>query len=109
MLARREGLTAPDRNQFVGLRPANKSERIRAGAHILTRGSKPSLANDQGYVTSVAFSPMLGYWIGLGLLKGGRARHGETVQVWDGLRQFHMLAEVCDPMFYDKEHVKLHG
>jgi sarcosine oxidase subunit alpha len=109
MLARREGLTAPDRNQFVGLRPANKSERIRAGAHILTCGSKPSLANDQGYVTSVAFSPMLGYWIGLGLLKGGRARHGETVQVWDGLRQFHMLAEVCDPMFYDKEHVKLHG
>ena len=109
MLARREGLMAPDRNQFVGLRPVDKSDRIRSGAHILARGSKPSLANDQGYVTSVAFSPMLDYWIGLGLLKRGRQRHGEIVQVWDGLRQYHMLAEVCDPIFYDKEHVKLHG
>ncbi len=109
MLSRREGLVAPDRDQFVGLRPVDTSERIRAGAHVLTQGSKASMADDQGYVTSVAWSPMLGYWIGLGLLKRGRERHGEIVHLWDGLRNFHMLAEVCDPMHYDKENVKLHG
>ena len=52
---------------------------------------------------------MLGRWIGLGLLKRGRERHGETILVWDGLRGIHMLAEVTDPCFYDKEHEKLHA
>ena len=67
------------------------------------------MANDQGYITAVAYSPMLEHWIGLGYLKGGRERLGEIVQIWDGLRNIHMQAEVCDPVFYDKEHVKLHG
>ncbi len=109
MLSKREGLVAPDRDQFVGLRPVDKSDRIRGGVHILTQGTKPSMANDQGYVTSVAWSPMLDCWIGLGLLRSGRERHGEIVHLWDGLRNFHMLAEVCDPMHYDRENVKLHG
>jgi len=109
MLAGREGLTAPDRDQFVGLKPVDKHDRILAGAHILTRGSEPSMANDQGYVTSTAWSPMLGYWIGLGLLKRGRERHGEIVHLWDGLRNIHLRAEVCDPMHYDRENVKLHA
>ncbi len=52
---------------------------------------------------------MLGYWIGLGLLKRGRERHGEIVHLWDGLRNIHLRAEVCDPMHYDRENVKLHA
>jgi sarcosine oxidase subunit alpha len=109
VMAGREAFLRPDRAQFVGLRPLDTSDRIRAGSHLLTRGAEPSMHNDQGYVTSVAFSPMLGQWIGLALLKGGRARHGETVLVWNGLSNVHMLAEVVDPCFYDKEHKKLHG
>jgi len=109
MLAGREGLTAPDRDQFVGLRPVDRHDRLRAGAHILTLDTDPSMANDQGYVTSVAWSPMLGHWIGLGLLKRGRERHGEVVHLWDGLRNIHLRAEVCDPMHYDRENVKLHA
>ena len=109
VMAGREAFQRPDRAQFVGLRPLDRSDRIRAGSHLLTRGSEPSMDNDQGYVTSVAFSPMLGQWIGLGLLKGGSARHGETVLVWNGLSNVHLLAEVVDPCFYDKEHKKLHG
>ena len=37
------------------------------------------------------------------LLKDGRKRVGEVVQVFDGLRNIHMLAEICDPMHFDKE------
>jgi sarcosine oxidase subunit alpha len=109
VMAGREAFHRPDRPHFVGLRPLDRSDRIRSGSHLLARHAEPSIDNDQGYVTSVAFSPMLGQWIGLALLKGGRERHGEIVLVWNGLSKIHMLAEVVDPCFYDKEHKKLHA
>jgi len=67
------------------------------------------LYRDQGYITSVAYSPMLEMWLGLALLKGGRERHGEIVKVFDGLRNIHMYGEICDPVHYDKENRKLHA
>jgi methylglutamate dehydrogenase subunit C len=76
MMAQREGLTDPNRQCVVGIRPVDASDRIRSGAHILKRDDKPSMANDQGYLTSVAWSPMLNMWIGLALVSNGRARHG---------------------------------
>jgi sarcosine oxidase subunit alpha len=109
MMAQREGLVSPDREVVVGIRPVAKTDRLRAGSRLLTRGTRPSLKEDHGYITSVAFSPMLDMWIGLALLKRGRERHGETVQVFDGLRQIHMLAEICEPMHFDKENARLHA
>jgi heterotetrameric sarcosine oxidase alpha subunit len=109
MMATREAFHREDREQFVGLRPVDRKARIRAGAHLLTMGDEPSMANDRGYVTSVAYSPMLEQWVGLGLLKRGRERIGEVVRVWDGLRNEYLDAEVSDPVFYDKEHAKLHA
>ena len=44
---------------------------LRAGSHFLDIGADPTIENDQGYMTSVAYSPMLGHSIGLGLLKRG--------------------------------------
>jgi sarcosine oxidase subunit alpha len=93
----------------VGIRPANKTDRLYSGAHILTKGDAPSLENDQGYVSSVAFSPMLDMWIGLALCKRGRERHGETVQLFDGLRDMHIEAELCEPVHFDKENKRLHA
>ena len=109
MMAGREGLTDPSRPCVVGIRPVDKADKLRSGSHLLTRGVKPSMANDQGYITSVAWSPMLDMWLGLALLKDGRKRIGEVVQVFDGLRNIHMLAEICDPMHFDKENARLHG
>jgi methylglutamate dehydrogenase subunit C len=109
MMAQREGLTRNDREAVVGVRPVGKSDRLRAGAHILTKGEAPSMDNDQGYVSSVAFSPMLDMWVGLALCKRGRERHGEIVQLFDGVRGIHIKAELCDPMHYDKENKKLYA
>jgi len=67
------------------------------------------MANDQGYVSSAAWSPMLNMWIGLALLANGRARHGEVVQVWDGLRGACIMGEICDPVHFDRENKRLHG
>jgi sarcosine oxidase subunit alpha len=108
MMAQRPGLTDANRQCVVGIRPVDRADRIRAGAHILKRDDKPSMANDQGYVTSVAWSPMLGHWIGLALVANGRARHGEIVQVWDGLRGANVEGEICDPVHFDRENKRLH-
>ena len=49
-----------------------------APARISCRAARSATAaNDQGYITSVAFSPTLGHWIGLGLLQYGPQRIGE--------------------------------
>ncbi|AJY46280.1 sarcosine oxidase subunit alpha family protein [Martelella endophytica] len=105
----RDGLTAPGRLQLVGVVPLEKDGMFSAGAHILRSGDAATLENDQGHVTSAAFSPHLGSMIGLALASAGRSRHGEAVVVWDGLRGRSTPARLCDPVFYDPSNEKLHG
>jgi methylglutamate dehydrogenase subunit C len=109
VMAMRQGLTDASRAAVVGIRPRRKGDRLRSGAHLLTLKDRPSMAADQGYISSVAWSPMLGEWIGLALLANGRARHGETMQVFDGLRDYHIEAEICAPCHFDPENARLHG
>jgi len=108
MMAGREGLTDKNRQCVVGIRPVDKSDRLRAGSHLLKKDDPPSMANDQGYISSVAWSPMLNMWLGLALLERGRERHGEVVKVFDGVRNIHMYGEICDPVHFDRENKKLH-
>jgi methylglutamate dehydrogenase subunit C len=109
MMATREGLVDPARQCVVGIKPVDRSDKIRSGAHLLNKNDAPSMAVDQGYICSVAWSPMLNVWLGLALLSNGRARHGEVVKVFDGLRGHHYLAEICDPVHFDPENRRLHA
>jgi sarcosine oxidase subunit alpha len=109
MMAQREGMVDPTRACVVGIRPIDTRDKLRSGSHLLTLGTPPSMANDQGYITSVAWSPMLNIWLGLALLSNGRKRIGEVVQVFDGLRNIHMKAEICEPMHFDPKNERLHG
>jgi len=105
----REAFATKDRMQLVGLRPAGTDRLIRAGSHLLERHAPPSTENDQGHVTSACYSPALGHHIALALLKRGRARHGEEIRVWDGLRDEEFPVIVCEPAFVDPENKKLHA
>ncbi|MDN5788183.1 sarcosine oxidase subunit alpha family protein [Pseudorhodobacter sp.] len=106
--AARPGLLGSEREQMVGLRPANDAA-ITAGAHLFNQGDEAKRVNDQGYVTSVGYSPTMGCWLGQAFLRNGRARHGEMIRLVDHLRGIDQLCEVCDPVFHDKEGVKLRG
>jgi sarcosine oxidase subunit alpha len=106
-LASREALTDPARPRLVGLRPVDRTARLRAGALLLPRGVAPAPAHDQGHVTSVAHSPQLGHWIALGLLARGPDRIGERVRAWDPVRNGDLEVEVCPPVFIDPEGAKL--
>ncbi|OLP62364.1 sarcosine oxidase subunit alpha [Xaviernesmea oryzae] len=106
-MSERYGLTAADRAQLVGLVPVDRSRTMRAGAHLLREGAKPSTLNDQGHVTSACVSPTLGHAIALALLKSGRERLGERVIVWDKLHNEEVLAEVVSPVFVDPDNSRI--
>jgi sarcosine oxidase subunit alpha len=107
VMAERPGLTDPDRPALAGFKPVNKADRLRAGAHFLALGAKSAAHNDEGYMTSVALSPSLSHWIGLGLIKGGPSRYGERVRAYDPVRKGDIEVEICSPVFVDPEGVRL--
>jgi methylglutamate dehydrogenase subunit C len=109
VMADRSGLTDPNRPTLVGVRPLDPTKRLYAGAHLLPSGAAATIANDQGHVSSVAFSPTLGYWIGLAFLKDGPKRHGQHLIAHDPVRSGDIEIEVCDPVFVDPEGVKVRG
>lgn len=106
-MAERAALIDKERPSLVGLRPLEKADRLRAGAHLIPKDAEPTAKNDQGYVTSIAFSPSLGHWLGLGLLARGPERHGEIVRAYDPVRGGDVLVEVRPPCFIDPEGERL--
>ena len=106
-MAARTALTDPERPTLVGLRPVGQGERIRAGAHLVPRDAAATAKNDQGYVTSIAYSPSRGHWLALGLLARGPERHGEIIRAADPLRGEEVLAEICPPCFVDPQGERL--
>jgi sarcosine oxidase subunit alpha len=109
VMAERPALRSPDRPTFVGFKPLDRTQRLRPGAHFLPLGAPAVADNDQGYMTSVAYSPTLDHWIGLGLLQNGPQRIGQRVRAYDPVRGGDVEVEVCDPVFVDPERVRLNG
>jgi methylglutamate dehydrogenase subunit C len=108
VLAQRPALAVPDRWDLVGIKPVDRAARIRGGAHFIAVGQTPTTGNGSGYVTSVAFSPTLDHWIGLGLLRAGRRAIGARMRVVDLLRDSDVEVEICDPVFVDQQGARLH-
>jgi methylglutamate dehydrogenase subunit C len=108
-MAARPALADPARPSLVGVRPVDRSQRVTAGAHFIPKGAAMEAANDQGYVTSVAYSPSLGHWIGLGLLTRGPERHGEILRAADPVRGREVEVEICPPVHIDPEGARLRG
>jgi sarcosine oxidase subunit alpha len=109
VMAGRSGLADPMRPALVGLRPVDSTSRLRAGAHVIPAGGELSAAQDQGYVTSVAYSPSVRSWIGLAMLRDGPRRLGEVVCAYDPLRNGAIDVEVCNPIFVDPEGARVRG
>ena len=104
--ATRPGMLGPEREQLVGLRAIGDMA-LSSGAHLFKPSDPVHRTHDQGYVTSVGYSPTLNVWLGLAFLKNGRNRHGETIRLVDHLRGIDCQCTVADPVFFDREGVKL--
>ncbi|WP_170371472.1 sarcosine oxidase subunit alpha family protein [Ruegeria arenilitoris] len=108
-MSERPGLEEPGRERLVGLKPIGESRQLLAGAHLYNEEDAPVRTNDQGYVTSVCYSPTLGSMLGLAFLADGPDRHGEIVKMVDHLRGVTTLCEVTDPVFFDPEGERVRG
>jgi methylglutamate dehydrogenase subunit C len=107
VLAQRPGMLDPNRPQIAGFRPRDRTQRLFAGAHLLPAGAAHTAENDEGVLTSVAFSPSLNHWIGIGLLVYGPKRIGETIQMVDFMRDSMVELEVCSHIFVDPQGERL--
>ncbi|WP_371227494.1 sarcosine oxidase subunit alpha family protein [Roseovarius sp. 2305UL8-3] len=101
--AARPGLWGEEREQLVGLRPVGEVKLLVAGAHLFEKEDEAVRVNDQGYITSVGYSPTLETPLAMGFLKNGRARHGEVVRMVEHLKGVETLCEVIDPVVLDPE------
>jgi sarcosine oxidase subunit alpha len=107
VLSERPGLADTNRPRVAGFRPVDRAQRLRSGAHFVSRNAEPTAANDEGYMTSVAYSPSNGHWVGLGFLTNAESRMGEIVRAYDPVRGEDTLVEVVSTAFYDSEGARL--
>ncbi|MCZ4283060.1 sarcosine oxidase subunit alpha family protein [Kiloniella laminariae] len=107
-LSQRPGLIAPDREVVVGLLPLNPKHSFAQGAHIITTGTSATAENDDGYITSAAWSPTLNSYIGIALVRRGRERIGQIVDIVDPLNgKKPVTAKIVSHHFYDLENTRV--
>ncbi|MDH3475912.1 MAG: sarcosine oxidase subunit alpha, partial [Rhodospirillales bacterium] len=104
----RSDMAKPDRKQLVGLLTEDPETVLPEGAQLVEQVlDKPPMPM-VGHVTSSYMSPNLGRSIALGLVKGGRARKGETLCApLAGGRT--IACRITDPVFFDPEGERLRG
>ncbi len=91
-----------DRKQLVGLLTEDPQSVIPEGAQLVDDPRAPKPVPMVGHVSSSYFSACCGHSIALALVKGGRARMGETV--YAPLASGRVIqATITEPLFYDKD------
>ena len=108
-MSERPGLLDPNRERLIGLKPVGAVKQVTAGAHLFDPDDAPVRENDQGYVTSVCYSPTFGHMMALGFLKRGPERLGEKVKMVDHMRGIEALCEVVEPIALDPKGGRMRG
>ena len=106
-LSAREGLTRDDGLRLVGVKPIDPTKAMQAGSHFLKTGAETTATNDDGWLTSLVFSPHMGHYIALGYLKNGTNRMGERMRVVNLLNKTEVEVEITSPHFIDPEGSRL--
>ncbi len=96
----REGLVDESRIRLVGLVSLD-GRPLSGGAHLVEYNDPTVLRDSIGHITAVCFSPSLGKYIGLALVKGGKARHGTRAYVSDPLRNRFGPVEIVSHHMFD--------
>jgi sarcosine oxidase, subunit alpha len=103
----RASMLAGDRKQMVGLLTIDPGIRLEEGAQIVADASEPIPMTMIGHVTSSYWSATLDRSIALALIRGGRARIGERLNV--AMPSGPIAVELVDPVFYDPEGSRIHA
>ena len=107
VLSAREGLN--NGVQLVGFLAVDPADKLNNGAHFTAALGDAGPKDDLGHMSSVAYSPELKRYIGLGFIDGGKSRMGETVYARDFVRGHHVAVKVVSPHFIDPNGERLRG
>jgi len=108
VLAGREDLVRADRPRLVGLIPQAPNARFKAGSILFPPGE--TTGHGLGHVTSIADSPEVGSWIGLGFVAGGLAAwEGKVITAENPIDGESVQVRVVSPHFVDPEGERMHG
>ena len=107
VLSQRPEMNRDDAIKLMGFKPVDPEKKLIAGSHFIASGNKSTMANDEGWMTSVAYSPSLGHSIGLGFIKSGDTRKGEIVRAVSPVHGVEMDVEICSAHFIDPEGERL--
>ncbi|GGE48678.1 sarcosine oxidase subunit alpha family protein [Actibacterium pelagium] len=103
VLTRREVLSDPDGLRLVGFEALDAEKPLCAGSHLFAKDAIETAAQDQGWLTSAAYSPHMGKPIALGFLKRGDQRLGEVIKAANPLEGSTVQVRVVSPHFVDPE------
>ena len=104
----REGLVATDRAALVGVISLDNRP-LAGGAHIVEQLDEAAPRGSIGHISAACYSPALGKYIALALVKGGKSRHGTRAFVSDPLRKRFGPVEIVSHHFFDPEGSRMHG
>ena len=104
----RTDMAKPDRKQLVGILTKDPKKILPEGAQLVQKDGPERPLPMLGHVTSSYWSPAAERSIAMALIKGGRARMGESLYApLEGGKTLE--CEVVEPVFYDKEGSRLRG
>jgi sarcosine oxidase subunit alpha len=103
----RPDMLRDDRRQLVGLLSQDGTTLLEEGAQIVADPSQPVPMTMLGHVTSAYASGTIDQPFALALVSGGRKRIGSTLHI--PMPERTIAVEVVEPVFVDKEGVRLHG
>jgi sarcosine oxidase subunit alpha len=106
-LARTTLSSQTDRKQLVGLLTSDPYIVLEEGSHLVADPAQPIPMTMLGHVTSSYWSATLGRSIALAMVRGGRARIGETLHV--PLPGKTIAVTLTNPVFHDVEGTRLDG
>ncbi|WP_062112426.1 sarcosine oxidase subunit alpha family protein [Aureimonas sp. AU40] len=104
----RPALSSANRKQMVGLLTRDPAVVLEEGAQVVDHkpdSNAPATVPALGHVTSSYASQTLGRSIALALVRGGRSRFGEIVDI--PMPGGRIAAEIVDPVFHDKANERL--
>jgi len=107
VLSERDALQTEGDLRQVGLVPVDADKQIMAGAHLMNIEGETVAQNDQGWVSSAAYSPHVGSSIGLAFLKSGDQRQNEFIRVVNPLDGTAFDAKVVSSHFVDPDGERL--
>jgi methylglutamate dehydrogenase subunit C len=104
ILAGRPALIDPNRPRLTGIRPVDKAQRLRGGAHLV---AEPGSPQSLGHVTSVTRSVELEQWIGLALLEGAESWRDKRIWAVSPLHDERVEVLVTSPSFVDPDNARV--